>query len=387
VASLAAIEAILAFSHHGRVSVPDSLPSGCEPVCHGCRHRLLDTSASLVQKATYLARVLGPWADRIAPVAAPAPARRLGYRDRVTLTAGWDAQHGWRFGLVRRDELIPIHDCPVHTPRVRALVHQLVERLPPASVLPVAYLHVCGAQATLIVKSHRSDVALLDPVLEALAATGLEGLWLHQHPSAGRKLFARSGWKLVWGSARSRDAHGLLHGPTAFAQALPELHRASLEAAVAHLRPAPGVAVLDLYCGYGASLREWTAAGSAALGVELSGEAVELCGENAPRAMVLRGTCVQRLPQVRTWWNGQDGERVAYVNPPRLGLEPDVVAALAGEFRPARLAYLSCSAGTLSRDLTAFCDAGYAVSTILPFDFFPLTHHVEALALLERVVN
>src|SRR5512135_2655380 len=277
VASLAAIEAILAFSHHERVSVPDSLPFGCEPVCHGCRHRQLDASASLAQKASYLARVLGPWADRIAPVASPAPTRRLGYRDRVTLTAGWNLQDGWRFGLVRRDELIPIHDCPVHTPRVRALVHLLVERLPPATVLPLAYLHVCGAQATLIVKSHQTDVALLDPVREGLAATGLEGLWLHQHPSAGRKLFARSGWKLAWGSARSRDTHGLLHGPTAFAQALPELHHASLDAARAHLRPAPGVAVLDLYCGYGASLRAWTAAGSAALGVELSGEAVELC--------------------------------------------------------------------------------------------------------------
>lgn len=347
----------------------------------------MDASASLAQKASYLARVLGPWADRIAPVTAPAPARRLGYRDRVTLTAGWDLQHGWRLGLVRRDELIPIHDCPVHTPRVRALVHLLVERLPPADLLPLAYLHVCGAQATLIVKSHRTDVALLEPVLQGLAATGLEGLWLHQHPSAGRRLFARSGWKLLWGSARSRDAHGLLHGPTAFAQALPELHRASLDAAVAHLRPAADVAVLDLYCGHGASLRAWTAAGSTALGVELSGEAVELCNENAPRAAVLRGTCVQRLPQVRAWWNGQGGEHVAYVNPPRSGLEPEVTAALACELRPARLAYLSCSAGTLARDLAALCAAGYAVRAILPFDFFPLTHHVEALALLDRAVS
>jgi tRNA/tmRNA/rRNA uracil-C5-methylase (TrmA/RlmC/RlmD family) len=386
-ASLAAIEAIPAFSHHGRVSVPDSLPAGCEPTCHGCRHRQLDETASLAQKASYLARVLAPWADRIAPVTAPVTARRLGYRDRVTLTARWDAATGWRFGLMRRDELIPIHDCPVHTPRVRALVHLLVERLPPAAVLPLAYLHVCGAQATLIVKSHQADVALLDPVLEGLAVAGLEGLWLHQHPSAGRKLFARSGWKLVWGSARSRDAHGLLHGPTAFAQALPELHRASLDAAVAHLRPAPGVAVLDLYCGHGASLRAWTGAGSPSLGIELSGEAVELCRDNAPRASVLRGTCVQRLPQVRAWWGEQGGERVAYVNPPRSGLEQEIVVALGRELRPARLAYLSCSAGTLARDLRALAESGYEVRTIDPYDFFPLTHHVEALALLEGAVS
>jgi tRNA/tmRNA/rRNA uracil-C5-methylase (TrmA/RlmC/RlmD family) len=73
---------------------------------------------------------------------------------------------------------------------------------------------------------------------------------------------------------------------------------------------------------------------------------------------------------------------VAYVNPPRSGLEPEVTRALAGELRPARIAYLSCSAGTLARDLAMLESAGYAVARIHPYDFFPLTHHVEALALL-----
>lgn len=364
------------------MSVTDSLPPGCVPACHGCRHRSLGASASLAQKAAYLARVLHRWADCLAPVVGPTPERRLGYRDRVTLTVRWTDGTGWQFGLVRRDELIPIHDCPVHTPRVRALVHLLAATLPPAEALPLAYLHVCGAQATLIIKARRVDAAVLRDVVAGLPATGLEGLWLHLHPAAGRRLFARSGWRLLWGEARSRDVHGLLHGPTAFAQALPELHRLSLAEARAHLRPGPGVAVLDLYCGLGASLREWTAAGSRALGVELSGEGVALATENAPGAEVLRGTCVQRLPQVRAWCAGVGGERVTYVNPPRSGLEREVVAGLVQDVQPARIAYLSCSAGTLARDLEALVAAGYDLARIQPYDFFPLTHHVEALALL-----
>jgi tRNA/tmRNA/rRNA uracil-C5-methylase (TrmA/RlmC/RlmD family) len=71
------------------------------------------------------------------------------------------------------------------------------------------------------------------------------------------------------------------------------------------------------------------------------------------------------------------------VNPPRSGLEAEVTRALADELRPERIAYLSCSAGTLARDLAHFCAAGYAVARIQPYDFFPLTHHVEAQALLE----
>jgi tRNA/tmRNA/rRNA uracil-C5-methylase (TrmA/RlmC/RlmD family) len=353
------------------------------PTCHGCRHRTLVEAASLAQKSAYLARVLAPWSDRIAPIAGPAAESRLGYRDRVTLTARWSPGAGWQFGLVRRDELIAIHDCPVHTSRVRRLVHLLARLLPPGDSFPLAYLHVCGAQATLIVKTHRAQTGGLQPLLDELAGTGLEALWLHHHPAAGRRLFARGGWQLLRGEPRSRDAHGLLHGPTAFAQALPDLHRQAMAAARQHLQPGPGCAVLDLYCGYGASLRAWGDAGSEALGIELSGEAVELAAANAPRATVLRGTCVQRLPQVRSWWREQGGAGVAYVNPPRSGLEAAVTQALAGELRPARIAYLSCSAGTLARDLAMLETAGYAVAGILPYDFFPLTHHVEALALVD----
>ena len=365
------------------MSVQQSLPPGCEPTCHGCRHRGIDEAASLAQKCSYLARVLARWSDRIAPIVGPLPDARLGYRDRVTLTARWSTEDGWRFGLVRRDQLIAIHDCPVHSARINGLVQRLVRRLPAGGAFPLAYLHVCGAQATLVVKAHDTSVGSLRPLVDELPGSGLEGLWLHHHPAAGRRLFARSGWRLLWGEPRSLDAHGLQHGPTAFAQAIPDLHRQAMIIAREHLRPEPGGVVLDLYCGIGSSLRTWIAAGSAALGVELSGEAVELAAINAPRAIVLRGTCAQRLPQVRAWWREQGRLGAAYVNPPRSGLEAEVTEALAGELRPARVAYLSCSAGTLARDLAMFECAGYAVTRIHPYDFFPLTHHVEALALLD----
>jgi 23S rRNA (uracil1939-C5)-methyltransferase len=370
-------------SHHRRVSLHETLPAGCEPTCHGCRHRHLSTEASLAQKSAYLARVLGAWGDRLQPVRSAGAAARFGYRDRVTLNAGWDEVLGWRFGLMRRDELIAIPDCPVHSARVNALTAVLRNTLPPAGQLPVAYVHVAGAQATLIVKARTFDPDALDALERCVSTTGLRGLWVHCHPAAGRRLFARSGWHLLWGEARSLGSSGLEHGPTEFQQLLPELHAASIDIAAGHLAPCRGTAVLDLYCGIGATLRRWTAAGAEALGVELGGGAVECARVNAPRARVLRGTCVQRLPQVREWWRALDTAGVAYVNPPRSGLEPDLVQALAAELRPARIAYLSCSAGTLARDLRHLEAHGHSVSALVPFDFFPGTHHVECLALLE----
>ncbi len=124
----------------------------------------------------------------------------------------------------------------------------------------------------------------------------------------------------------------------------------------------PGVAVLDLYCGIGSTLRQWVPAGRPALGIELAGGAVDCARINAPGAVVLRGTCEQRMPQVRDWWrDGKHSRRACYVNPPRSGLEPALLAALAHDLRPDRIAYLSCSAGTLARDLAVFEAAGYEV--------------------------
>lgn len=367
------------------MSLHESLPPGCEPTCPGCRHRHLGHAASLEQKTGYLARVLAQWKNRLQPVRAVQEKDRLGYRDRVTLNAAWDSMAGWRFGLMRRDELIAIPTCPVHSARVNAFMSVLRTTLPPAAEFPLAYVHVAGAQATLIVKAHRFIDADLDALRRALPGSGLEGCWVHCHPSAGRKLFARSGWHHVWGRPVSFDEDGLEHGPTAFRQLLPSLHAAAMDAAARHLDARPGVAVLDLYCGIGATLRRWTADGADALGIELSGGAVTAAQRNAPAARVLRGTCVHRLPQINSWWAERGHvERVVYVNPPRSGLEAEITAAVIESWQPRRIAYLSCSAGTLARDLALLVQAGYRVEALLPFDFFPLTHHVECLALLTR---
>jgi tRNA/tmRNA/rRNA uracil-C5-methylase (TrmA/RlmC/RlmD family) len=359
------------------------LAPGCNPECHGCRHRGWEVARSEAQKRQYLARVLTPWAERLGAPALPRDSRRLGYRDRATLSARWRAGQGWQFGLVRREVLIPIPDCPVHTGRIRGLVHLLMDHLPPVEEFPLAFLHVAAAQATLVVKTRTAATAWLDALAPLLPPLAVEGLWVNWHPAAGRRLFAKRGWQLLWGKPRSRDATGFWHGPAAFQQLLPELYREAVRTATDFLAPDADSRVLDLCCGTGQTLAAWTGAGAAALGVDLAAEAIECARLNAPEADLLQGTCSARLPQIRQWWQAAGHRRLAWLNPPRSGLEPEVATALAGELRPCRLAYLSCSAGTLARDLRVFADAGYRVRVLLPFDFFPQTHHVEVLALAE----
>ena len=380
------------------------LPPGCVPACGACE-RPRSAAESLAGKRARAVRALFRWEDRIENVVSPPEERRLGYRDRTALKALWTKEEGWRFGMegVRADvrgplrfarprPFVPLTDCPVHTGRIRKTLYLLAFSLPPdepEGSFPLRFLVVSGAQATLVFKAKTAppDGWLFasrhgrSSPAEELADIGIEGIWFHSNPAAGVKLFGKRGWRLAWGAPRSADSRGLLYGPTSFSQLLPELHDASLDEARRFLASVRGDAVADLYCGIGAGLRLWRECGAETLGVEGSGEAVECALRNAPEAAVLRGSCADRVPMISEFLRSVPPERrIAYVNPPRTGLELPVTELLASH-RLRGLAYLSCSPGTLERDL-AILERAYSVERLVPYDFFPRTAAVEVLALL-----
>ena len=53
------------------------------------------------------------------------------------------------------------------------------------------------------------------------------------------------------------------------------------------------------------------------------------------------------------------------------------------QLAPPRVAYVSCDAETLARDLKVLCESAYTLKEVVPLDMFPQTHHVECVALLE----
>ena len=364
------------------------LRAGCEARCPGCAHRFSSALASETRKENWLRQVLLPWRDQCAAIQAVQGEDRWRYRDRVRLSTRWLAGR-WQFGLMVRKELIAIPRCPIHSDRVRAMLERLAAVLPPESVFPMAFFIQAMAQVTLVLKT--ATLPELDwedeRFKESLAAIGIEGLWLHLHPAAGRRMFAKNGWRLLWGRPHSVDDGGLRYGPTAFQQVLPALYRRALAEAEAFLAPTVADVVVDLYSGGGASLARWSECGANVVGVELGGEAIECARHNAPQALLLRGKCADRIPQLEAWLDshgGMAGRRLLYVNPPRTGLEPEVLEWVVGRLRPARLAYLSCSAGTLRRDLESLTGSNYRVERITPYDFFPQTYHLETLVLLQE---
>jgi tRNA/tmRNA/rRNA uracil-C5-methylase (TrmA/RlmC/RlmD family) len=49
---------------------------------------------------------------------------------------------------------------------------------------------------------------------------------------------------------------------------------------------------------------------------------------------------------------------------------------------PRAVVYVACDPASLARDVAAFAAAGYRLAAIRGFDAFPMTHHVECVALL-----
>ena len=50
--------------------------------------------------------------------------------------------------------------------------------------------------------------------------------------------------------------------------------------------------------------------------------------------------------------------------------------------RPRAVAYVACDAAALARDVSFFAEHGYRLAALRAFDLFPMTHHVECVALL-----
>lgn len=365
------------------------LPSGCEPRCRGCSHRELSHAQSLAQKKAFLSRALEPWRDRIAPIQSLGSQSRFGYRSKVSLHAAWTGSR-WELGLLRDEEVVAIPDCPVQSPFVNEVARVCAERLPPPEGgLPLRFVSVTGRVVTWVVKRQppleERGLARVREVARQLETLGAQAVYLHYHPSAGRKVFHPKNWEPL-GEGRQGQflfrGGAVKHGPRSFQQVLPELYEQAISEAERFLDPSSQDAVLDLYSGLGLTLGAWRARGARAIGVELCGEAAGLAMERMGPESMLRGRIEDRIPQLETWL-GSSARRLAFVNPPRSGMGQKIATWLGERARPQRLAYLSCSPGTLSKDLCILDRWGYQVVSLQPFDFFPGTHHVETLATLK----
>ena len=151
---------------------------------------------------------------------------------------------------------------------------------------------------------------------------------------------------------------------------------------MAGLAPRPGDHAVDVYCGAGGISLALARAGAETLGIETHAGAVadataSAALDGATTARFVAGDAARALHAVPR-------ADLVVLNPPRKGCAEAVLAEVV-RLGPRAVAYLSCDADTLARDLAWLAPRGYRAREVTPFDMLPHTPHVEALALIAPV--
>jgi len=325
--------------------------------CGGCDWQHADAAT----QGALLADVVAEQMSRLAGldvevVVEPVGDGLLDWRTRM----GWAVDRRGRAGLRRHrsHDVVPVDDCRIAHP----------------DLPPVAAGTWQGDHVEAVVGSTGDRLLVLDgpPARGTVAPdVGIMG-------ADGRSVRGRS---FVREQVRHR---GFRVSGAGFWQVHPRAAETLVDAVLAAAAPQPGQRVWDLYAGVGL----FTAFLAEAVGAD--GEVVAVEGDASASRDARRN--VHDLPQARIRSGRVErvlreavgaGERATTVvlDPPRVGARAGVVrsiAALATE----RVVYVACDPAALARDVATFAVAGWRLADLRAFALFPMTHHVECVALL-----
>lgn len=264
----------------------------------------------------------------------------LGWRSRIR----WSVDAAGRAGLLanRTHTVIPIDECLIATPGINASRS--------------AGESFAGARQ---VRSIEGSDGRVTTIVDQGEASG---------PKRSTQLVRGRTWRV--------DAD-------TFWQVHPRAAEVLVGAVLDLAKPSPGQVWWDLYSGAG-------------LFSAFLGEAVGTTGrvdavESAATAIRDARRALHDLPQVQlhetsveAWIRSQpeaarpDG---VLLDPPRAGAGRDLVARIAA-LSPAVIVYVACDPVALARDCGTLGELGYRLDGLRAFDTFPMTHHMETVAIL-----
>lgn len=322
---------------------PDRVEPPC-PVarpglCGGCDWQHATPEAQRALKADVVAEQLRRLAGLDWPVVVESlPGGFLRWRTRARFVVDADGRAGLR--AHRSHRVVPLEDCPI---TVREAVRAVLSRR-----------HRPGDEVE-VTEDATGQVHVRE------GGRQLRGGVAEQH-AAGRV------WRLA--------AHGFWQGHPAAADTFAEVVGTWAAAS-------PGATAWDLYAGVGLF--------AGVLADQVGQRGRVLAVESGRRAVADGKINLAEWPQVR-WRCGRvervltgvtDRPEVVVLDPPRKGAGRAVVEAI-GRAAPRRVVYVACDPAALARDVATFTALGYRLERLRAFDAFPMTHHVECIALLRR---
>jgi tRNA/tmRNA/rRNA uracil-C5-methylase (TrmA/RlmC/RlmD family) len=246
-----------------------------------------------------------------------------------------------------------------------------------------------GPAASAVLGHRWPGAGAVDVSMDATGAVTTTRLDRRGHPQATRVLPPGSEVPAEPTARAERRAGGRdweVEG-TGFWQVHPAAADALVAAVESFAAVRTGDTVLDLYAGAGLF------GGALAPAVGRGGRVV--CVEADAAACAAADANLAALPQAEVWQGEVDAEGLAdliaelgegpdvvVLDPPRAGAGPAVSTQIAATGARA-VVYVACDPAALARDVAAFGQAGYRLAALRSFDAFPMTAHVECVALLE----
>ena len=171
---------------------------------------------------------------------------------------------------------------------------------------------------------------------------------------------------------------------TAFWQVHPGAADALVTAVRVLLRPRTGEHLVDLYAGVG--LFAGACVGELGPGGRIDTvESDDVAVRGARRSLHDEPTIHIHHDRVDRWLRRGPLRRcdLVVLDPPRTGAGREVMESVAA-LGPRAVAYVACDPAALARDIATARHLGWDLTALRAFDIFPMTHHVECVALLER---
>ncbi|HYP46220.1 MAG TPA: TRAM domain-containing protein [Propionibacteriaceae bacterium] len=321
--------------------VPVRCPIAGPGLCGGCDFQHVDLAGQRRLKAAVVSEQLRrlaklEWHGEVEEVVGAATAEGLGWRTRMRYHA--DASGHAALRVHRSNQLValPPQGCPISDPQTPRVTGQN-----------------WPSGAEVLVASAPSGTALLvDGQLRAGTADLVER-------AAGRD------WVV------SADGFWQVH---------PQAAETLVGAVLSGIEPRPGETAFDLYSGVGLFTGALADAGCEVWSVESNRAAVSCAGRNladvADRVHLSAARVEGRLAALP--------KRIDLVvlDPPRAGAGRVVISAMLRR-HPRALAYVACDPAALARDLATADGLGYHLTSLRAFDLFPMTHHIECVAILQ----
>jgi len=320
--------------------------------CGGCDFQHVEYSHQRQLKSDVIAEQFARIAKMEIDIEVEEVSSPLHWRTRYAATTNNRSELG--FKGTRSHAVIPISDCPVLVPEID------FETIPRDRITPDARVEVAlssRGERTISLSPTRTSRLEKNPPVSILE--GNSAMQYEVETTSGTLKFQVSQGSF-WQSNLNAPA------------TLVEVVRKFAETQ-------EGDHIIDLYGGVGLFAKALIA-GIGTTGhidlVEASASATRDAQQNFRdhhNVTVHRGDVAQVISQFKS-------ADIVLLDPPRTGAGQSVLSAIA-EMAPRSIIYIACDPAALARDTGYLRDFGYHLHSIRAFDLFPMTHHVESVAL------